>query len=98
MLHADDLVVCADDEKSLQENVWKWQSCMERRGLRVNTAKTEVMVSSKERENINVVVRHNNQLKQTVALKYLRSTLTEMGSCQAEVTTRVKQLGTNEES
>ena len=90
MLYADDLVICADDEKSLQENVWKGQSCMERRGLCVNTAKTEVMVSSKERENMNVVDRHSNQLKQAEAFKYLGSTLTETGSCQAEMATRVK--------
>ena len=32
---------------------------------------------------------HNNQLKQTEAFKYLGSTLTETGSCQAEVATRV---------
>ena len=56
----------------------------------MNTAKTEVMVSSKVRENINVVDRHINQLKQTEAFKYLGSTLTETGSCQAEVATRVK--------
>ena len=63
ILYADDLAICADDEKSLQESVWKWQSCMERRGLRVNAAKTEVIACSKERENINIVDRHNNQLK-----------------------------------
>ena len=74
---------------SLQQNVWNWQRCMERKGLRVNTAKTEVMVSSKERENINVVDRHNNQLKQTEAFKYLGSTLTETGSCEREVAARV---------
>ena len=88
MLYADDLVICADDEKSLQENVWKWQRCMERRELRVNNRKTEVMVSSKESENINVVDRHNNQLKQTEAFKYLGSSLTETGHCQAEVATQ----------
>ena len=69
MLFVDDLVISTDDEKSLQENIWKWQRCMERRGLCVNTVKAEVMVSSKERENINVVVRHNNQLKQTELLQ-----------------------------
>ena len=90
VLYADDLVICADDEKSLQENVWKWQRCMERRGLRVNTAKAEVTVSSRERENINVVDKNNNQLKQAEAFKYLGSTLTEIGSCQAEVATWVK--------
>ena len=62
--------------------------CMERRELRVNTAKTEVMVSSKQSENINVVDRHNNQLKQTEAFKYLGSSLTETGHCQAEVATQ----------
>ena len=51
----------------------------------MNTAKTEVMVSSKERENINVLDRHKNQLKQTEAFKYLRWTLTETGRCQAMV-------------
>ena len=30
MLYADDLMICADNEKSLQENVWKWHSYMER--------------------------------------------------------------------
>ena len=90
MLYADDLVIYADDEKSLQENVWKLQRCMERGGLLVNTAKAEVMVSSKERENINVVDRQNNQLKQTGTLKCFGSTLTETGSCQAEVEIRVE--------
>ena len=85
MLYADDLVICADDEKSLQESIGKWQSYMERRGLRVNTAKTEAMVSSEERESINVVDRHNSQLKQTEAAKYLGSTLIETGSWQEKV-------------
>ena len=89
MLYSDDLVICADDEKSLQENVCKWQSCMERRRLHVNAANTEVMVCSKERENVNILDRHNNQLKQMEAFKYLGSTLTETGSCQAEVAARV---------
>ena len=56
----------------------------------MNTAKTDVIVSSKERDNINAVDRHNNQLKQTEAFKYLGSTLTETGSCQAGVATRVE--------
>ena len=90
MLYVDDLVICADDEKSLQENVWKLQRCVERRGLRVSTARTESMGSSKERENINVLDRHNNQLKQTEAFKYLGFAPTEIGSCQSEVVTRVK--------
>ena len=60
MLYVDDLVICADDEKSLQENVWKWQSCMERRGLHVSAAKTEVIVCREERESINIVDRHND--------------------------------------
>ena len=55
----------------------------------MNAAKTEVMVCSKERENTNIVDRHNNQLKQTEAFKYLGSILTETGSCQAEVAARV---------
>ena len=51
----------------------------------MNAAKTELMVCRKERENINIVKTHNNQLKQTEVFKYLGSTLTEKGSCQAEV-------------
>ena len=88
-MYADDLVICVDDEKRLQKNVWKWQSCMEIGGLLLNTAKTEAMVSIKARENINVVDRLDNDLKQTEASKYLGSTLSEKGNCQAEVQARV---------
>ena len=55
----------------------------------MNAAKTAVMVCRKERENIKIVDRHNNQLKQTEVFKYLGSTLTEKGSCQAELAARV---------
>jgi len=41
--YADDLVLMADYEESLSENIRKWKTGMKEKGLRVNMGKTKVM-------------------------------------------------------
>ncbi len=47
LLFADDQTLIADSEEELQEKWSKCQEGMEGKGLKVNTSKTEVMVSSR---------------------------------------------------
>ena len=56
LLFADDLAIIADTEEELQERYLEWKSSLERGGLKVNTSKTEVMISSREGiEDLNVM-------------------------------------------
>ena len=45
LLYADDLVIMADSEEELVERFEAWKNGMEKRGLKVNTDKTKVMIS-----------------------------------------------------
>jgi len=55
LFYADDLVLIAETEELLREQVEKWKPGMEEKGLRVNTGKTKVMkchVRSEQEENM----------------------------------------------
>ena len=54
LLFADDLVGMARSEEELQEKWLKWQVGMAKQGLKVNTSKTEVMVSGEQRRDVAV--------------------------------------------
>ena len=90
ILYADDLVITADSESELQDRLNSWQYSLESMGLRMNAAKTEVMVSSKEEVDIHLTDRHGTHLKQSKAFKYLGSTISNTGGCELEVEMRVK--------
>ena len=45
----------ADSEEQLQERLLKWQECLEKYGLKMNAKKTETMVCSKNREEVNII-------------------------------------------
>ena len=92
LLFADDLVIVADTEEELQERYLEWKSSLERGGMKVNTSKTEVMISSREgREELNVSSEDGERLKQTNEFKYLGSTLAEEGGTEKAVRQRVSE-------
>ena len=43
LLYADDLILMAEIEESLRDNIVKWKSGLEAKGLKINTGKTKVM-------------------------------------------------------
>jgi len=65
-LHTVGLSLIAESVKELEEKVQKWQRSLEKKGLEVNTAKTEVLVSSREatKSRINVMDTHGEKLRQ----------------------------------
>ena len=54
LLFADDLAVVIDTEEEMQRRWHGWQIGMESKGLKVNTGKTEVMVSSRRGTKANI--------------------------------------------
>lgn len=78
LLFADDLAIIADTEEGLQQRYLIWKGNLERKGMKVNTQKTEVMVSSREgHEEISVTSEDGRRLKQTNEFKYLGSVIAD---------------------
>ena len=71
LLFADDLAFIADSEEDLQRRWLKWQIGMESKGLKVNTGKTEVMVSGRNGTKVNIKYKEGRELNQVDQFKYL---------------------------
>ena len=90
LLFADDLAITADSEEDLQRRWLKWQIGMESKGLKVNTGKTEVMVSGRNGTKVNIKDKEGRELNQVDQFKYLGVTFSEEGGSETAVRARVK--------
>jgi hypothetical protein len=90
ILYADDLVIMADTEEELEQRLLEWLNCLESKGLKVNTGKTDIMLCAQKDEPINEKDRHGQRLQQVTQFKYLGSTLETSGSSTTEVNMRIK--------
>ncbi|GFO25468.1 retrovirus-related pol polyprotein from type-1 retrotransposable element r2 [Plakobranchus ocellatus] len=90
LLFADDLAVIAETEQDLQRRWIIWQKTMEAKGLKVNTGKTEVMVSGKGDERIVIRDKEGETLNQVQKFKYLGLMLGEKGGSMLAVRAKVK--------
>ena len=50
ILYADELVLMSEIMEDLTERFWNWKDALESNGLKINTRKTNVMVSGSEGE------------------------------------------------
>ena len=88
--YADDTVLIAKSKENLQLLVEKLQEACNRKGLKINIDKTEVMVATKKRETVNTEIMLNGKkLKQVQHFKYLGSIITEDGRSEKEIKTRI---------
>ena len=90
LLFADDRAIIADSEEDLQRRWLKWQIGMESKGLKVNTGKTEVMVSGRNGTKVNIKDKEDKELNQVDQFKYLGVTFSEEGGSETAVRARVK--------
>jgi len=60
--------------------------------MKINRKKTEVMICSKDFENIDIKM-DDNYLKQVPKLKYLGSIFTEDGKNKEDIIQRIKETG-----
>ena len=92
LLFADDLAIVASSEDALQVRLGEWQRALEGKGLKVNSGKTEVLVSSRqEGKTVNITDVHGTEVKQVKKFCYLGSTIEESGGCKEEVKTRISK-------
>ena len=89
MLYADDLIVAGDSAANLQSSYSQWQQALESKGLKINAAKTETMVCSKNTETLVITDNAGNALKQVETFKYLGSMINAKGGCEADVKHRI---------
>ncbi|XP_064120190.1 uncharacterized protein LOC135224796 [Macrobrachium nipponense] len=83
-------------EEELQERFLAWKGTLERRGLKVNTGKTELMISSREgHEEVNIGVEDGTVLKQNIEFNYLGSIIIEEGGTVKTVRQRQKEAWQN---
>ncbi|XP_064080581.1 uncharacterized protein LOC135197441 [Macrobrachium nipponense] len=83
-LYTDDLVITTESEEDLQRRVGEWQKSLERGDLKVNVNKAKVLVSCREDRGRTLI--------QVEKFKYLGSTLSQEGGCEAEVDSLYKML------
>ena len=92
LLFADDLVIIADSLHQLQERYLAWEGCLEGGGARVNTDKTEIMISKRRmREEAIVMAGNGKELKQVSSFKYLGAMFNEDGGTEEAVQRRIKE-------
>lgn len=88
MIYADDLVIVARTERDMQINVNTWNDNLKEFGMKVNSAKTEILVVAKEHVSVNVSM-NNETIKQVSVFKYLGSKISEKGELEPEIEGRV---------
>ena len=87
--YADDTALVADSQEKLQSLVNILVRESEYKGLRVNAAKTQVLVVSKRDAFPTNIYVNGQQLKQVRSFKYLGSTISEDGRCDSDIKTRI---------
>ena len=93
MMFADDIVICSESRKQVEENLERWRYALERRGMKVSRSKTEYMCVN-ERNSGGTVRLQGVEIKKLEDFRYLGSTVQSNGECGKEVKRRV-QAGWN---
>ena len=90
MLLADDIVLCRQKHKELEEDLEIWRNTLERRGLKVNRSKTEHLRvgSVDDGEELKL---QGEKVKRAKKFKYLGSTVSSDGRCKEEVRRRIQE-------
>ncbi|KAK3566588.1 hypothetical protein QTP86_001076 [Hemibagrus guttatus] len=83
MMFADDIVICSESRKQVEENLERWRFALERRGMKVSRSKTEYMCVN-EREGSGTVRLQGEEVKKVQEFKYLGSTVQSNGECGKE--------------
>ena len=92
MLFADDIVICEETRKEVEQRLKSWKNALERRGMKVRS-KTEYLCINGGNDDETVKM-EDAKVPRVKEFKYLGSTVQESGGCEREVKKRV-QAGWN---
>jgi hypothetical protein len=85
---ADDLVVFGSTEKELQENLNTWNKVLKEQQMKINIAKTKIMVITKDEKNVDIEI-ENTKIEQVNEFKYLGVTINNKGKQDTEINQRI---------
>ena len=93
MLFADDIVICEETRKEVEQILESWKYALERRGMKVSRSKTKYLCINGGNDDETVKM-EDTKVPRVKKFKYLGSTVQENGGCEREVKKRV-QAGWN---
>ena len=89
MLFADDIVLCRQNCKELEEDLEIWRKVLERRSLKVSRSKTEYLRVGGMDDGEELKLQ-GEKAKKAKNFKYLGSTVSNDGRCEKEVRRRIQ--------
>jgi hypothetical protein len=85
---ADDVVVFGSTEKELQENLNTWNKVLKEQQMKINIAKTKIMVITKDEKNVDIEI-EDTKIEQVNEFKYLGVTINNKGKQDTEINQRI---------
>jgi hypothetical protein len=85
---ADDLVVFGSTEKELQENLNTWNKVLKEQQMKINIAKTKIMVITKDEKTVDIEI-EDTKIEQVNEFKYLGVTINNKGKQDTEINQRI---------
>ena len=93
MLFADDIVICEETRKEVEQRLKCWRYALERRGMKISRSKIKYLCVNRGNDEETVKM-EDTKVPRVKELKYLGLTVQESSSCEREVKKRV-QAGWN---
>ena len=84
MLFADDIVICKETRKEVEQRIKCWRYALERRGMKLSRSKTECLCINKGNDKETVKM-DDTKVPRVTKFEYLGSMVQESGSCEREV-------------
>ena len=85
---ADDLMVSANSEKDLQENINIWENTFSKWNMKMNVEKSKVMHIGKDNKSLNLKINGKN-IEQVETFKYLGVLINRTGTDELEIQKRL---------
>ena len=92
-LFADDIVICKENRKEVEQRLKCWRYALERTGMKVSRSKTKYLCVNGGNDEETVKMEDTN-VPRVKEFKYLGSTVQKSGSCEREIK-RKMQAGWN---
>ena len=89
MLFADDIVLCRQNHRELEEDLEIWRNALERRGLKVSRSKTEYLRVGGVDDGEELKLQ-GEKVKRAKNFKYLGSTVRNDRRCEEEARRRIQ--------
>ena len=90
MVFADDVVICAERQKEVEERLERWRRALEDRGMRISRKKTEYLcVGGREEDDEGELKMQGEKVPRVTEFRYLESTLQADGGSKIEVARRI---------